>query len=94
LKALPDIYFCVISHLVSHGFIVIAPEHADGSASVSHTIMDGKQRLLEHSQLSIPESVSSDVEFIKRNKQLHRRILGMLTIINANMPCHNLSALM
>ena len=33
LIAMPDVYHTFISEVVSHGFVVIAPEHNDGSAA-------------------------------------------------------------
>eukprot|EP00042_Codosiga_hollandica_P028542 m.150301 g.150301 ORF g.150301 m.150301 type:complete len:289 (+) comp52795_c0_seq7:564-1430(+) len=76
------VYFSLISMLVSHGFIVAAPEHADGSAIVSQTVSREGIALLPHSHLTPAEAVSSDLDCLKRQQQLRRRVLECKRVLD------------
>jgi hypothetical protein len=81
LYGLPDVYLTHISYLVSHGFIVVAPEHTDGSAMLAQRWMRNDQdevriSWLKHSYLAPAEKMDTTLEHSKRKLQVKQRTQG------------------
>ena len=63
---------------VSNGYIVVAPYHADGSATVSRALKGGQWTDVHHTTLEASSlSKPQPAEYAFRNKQLNQRVRGM-----------------
>jgi dienelactone hydrolase len=72
LAGTPDMYSNTIAELVSHGVVVFAPEHADGSAAFTR-VRDGTA--LPYARLSPAEAKDRVLEHRRRHGQLKARAL-------------------
>jgi len=70
LAGAPDMYSSTIAELVSHGVVVFAPEHADGSAAFTRT-RDGAA--ISYSRLTAAEKGDRAREHKRRHAQLKAR---------------------
>jgi dienelactone hydrolase len=76
MKGTPDIYGGLIAELVSHGVVVAAPDHTDGSASFA--LQDGgHQRRFD--PMTAAEKKNRKLEFKFRRRQLAERVDNMMT---------------
>ena len=80
LTSTPDLYGGLISELVSHGYIVAAVEHADGSAAFTRT-HDGSA--VGFAALTAEERRSARKEFTLRRRQLRERVAEMRSCADA-----------
>eukprot|EP00092_Neocalanus_flemingeri_P017862 GFUD01019326.1.p1 GENE.GFUD01019326.1~~GFUD01019326.1.p1 ORF type:complete len:435 (+),score=115.81 GFUD01019326.1:86-1390(+) len=62
-------YSRICTDLASHGFVVAATEHRDGSGAVSFTMEGGTQNWIPHRRITDAEK-----EYTVRNQQLHFRV--------------------
>ena len=84
LRATSNVYSTLTQHFASHGYIVAAIEHADGSAMHAHAVVNGTDQLLPHSWPNKEEQVEfSPAEFRKRNTQLQQRAREVSRAIDA-----------
>lgn len=74
LWSLPDVHSTVIAQIVSHGFIVVAPEHTDGSAIFANAIRHGLEVHIPHAKLTASESQDKSLQVEKRKSQLQHRV--------------------
>jgi len=62
-------YSRICTDLASHGFVVAATEHRDGSGAVSFTVEEGVKKWIPHRRITEVEK-----EYNIRNEQLHFRV--------------------
>jgi dienelactone hydrolase len=71
LGGCPDVYLSIIQDMVSHGYVVLAPEHADGSCSF--TAISSSNTSSFYIPLSKEELGDRSLEFARRTNQLSQR---------------------
>jgi hypothetical protein len=79
LAGTPDMYSSTIAELVSHGVVVFAPEHADGSAAFTR-VRDGTA--LPYARLSPAEAKDRTLEHHRRRGQLKARALEVQACVD------------
>jgi len=62
-------YSLICADLASHGFVVAAPEHRDGSGSITFHMQGGVKTWINHKKVELGEK-----EYIVRNEQLKHRV--------------------
>jgi len=83
-------YSMICTDLASHGFVVAATEHRDGSGSLSFTMEGGVKNWIPHRRITETEK-----EYSVRNQQLHLRVeevtrtLDLVLKLNDNGQCTN-----
>jgi len=83
-------YSMICTDLASHGFVVAATEHRDGSGSLSFTMEGGVKNWIPHRRVTETEK-----EYSVRNQQLHLRVeevtrtLDLVLRLNDNGQCTN-----
>ena len=83
-------YSRICTDLASHGFVVAATEHRDGSGSVSFTMEGGVKNWIPHRRISDTEK-----EYTVRNQQLHSRVeevkrtMDLVQTLNNGGQCDN-----
>jgi len=75
-------YSQIIGSMASHGMVVVAPEHRDGSAPISyiHSLDESPPRMVSYR--SLPHKISPEVEQC-RNKQMKIRLWELDLIYDA-----------
>ncbi|RYG42735.1 hypothetical protein EON68_01455, partial [archaeon] len=79
LGGTPDCYSVIIANFVSAGYVVLAPEHADGSAAFT-AFPDGFS--LEHHFPTPEEKKSPHKLYRKRHQQLKHRVHDIQSVLN------------
>ena len=83
-------YSRICTDLASHGFVVAATEHRDGSGSLSFTMEGGVKNWIPHRRISDTEK-----EYTVRNQQLHSRVeevkrtMDLVLTLNNGGQCDN-----
>jgi len=83
-------YSRICTDLASHGFVVAATEHRDGSGSLSFTMEGGVKNWIPHRRITDTEK-----EYSVRNQQLHTRVaevkqtLDLVLKLNDDGECTN-----
>ncbi|KAA0177528.1 hypothetical protein FNF27_00698 [Cafeteria roenbergensis] len=81
LGGVPDVYQSIISEVCSHGFIVLAVEHNDGSAGLSALpARFGNPRPYE--PLTAEQAADPRLSYVVRRDQLHVRVREVLTAVD------------
>jgi len=70
-------YSRICTDIASHGFVVAAVEHRDGSAALSYSMESGNKLWIQHRRIT-----DEDKEYQMRNSQLQFRIKEVVRVLN------------